>query len=157
MASANVRNGPLLVWNGQTSIAKIINEAGIGDKNSGLEKMFDGNHNTHWHSCPGFIDKPKSIKIEFTNPINFVMLKIRKRMDPNCTKRYFNVCLVLDGQIDDQMCTNTPDGFNNDISPLITWYKPTNKVTTVELIWRETTGESAYAQIADLEIFHQPL
>ena len=83
------------------------------------------------------------------------MLKIRKRMV--CPKRYFNVCLVLDGQIDDQMCTNTPDGFNNDISPLITWYKPTNKVTTVELLFRATDQESGNAQIADLEIFHQPL
>ena len=89
------------------------------------------------------------------------MLKIRKRMDPNCTKRYFNVCLVLDGQIDDQMCTNTLDGFNNDISPYITWYKPTDKVTTVGLIFRDTNAQSGWdsghAQIADLEIFHQPL
>ena len=66
MASANNRKGPLLVWNGQLSIAKIINEAGVWDGNCGLEKMFDGNHNTFWHSGKGFHDKPKSIKIQFT-------------------------------------------------------------------------------------------
>ena len=80
------------------------------------------------------------------------MLKIRKRMEHLCTKRYFNVCLVLNGSIEDQMCTNTPDGFNNDSSPFITWYKPTDKVSTVQLIFRDNN----YAQIADLKIFHQP-
>ena len=86
------------------------------------------------------------------------MLKIRKRKGH--TTRYFNVCLLLDGQIDNQLCTNTPEGFNNDTSPLITWYKPTDNVTTVELIFRDTNQQSGtdsgHAQIAELEIFHQP-
>ena len=50
------------------------------------------------------------------------------------------------------MCTNTLDGFNNDSSPFITWYKPTDNVTTVELSFRD----DKHAQIADLKIFHQP-
>ena len=73
-------------------------------------------------------------------------------MENFCTKRYFNVCLILNGETDDQMCTNTPDGFNNDSSPFITWYKPTDNVTTVELSFRD----DKHAQIADLKIFHQP-
>ena len=75
-----------------------------------------------------------------------------KRMENLCTKRYFNVCLILNGRSDDQMCTNTPDGFNNDSSPFITWYKPTDNVTTVELVFRD----DKHAQIADLKIFYQP-
>ena len=71
MASANVRKGPLLVWNGPTSIedyykSKIINEAGVRAEKHGLEKMFDGNRNTCWHNGAEFDNKPKSIKIQFT-------------------------------------------------------------------------------------------
>ena len=80
------------------------------------------------------------------------MLKIRKRMEHLCTKRYFNVCLVLNGNIEDQMCTNTPDGFNNDSSRWITWYKPEKNVRTVELVFRDTQ----HAQIGDLKIFYEP-
>ena len=47
------------------------------------------------------------------------------------------------------MCGNTSDGFNNDSTPFITWYKPTDNVTTLELVFRD-------AQIADLKIFHLP-
>ena len=62
-------------------------------------------------------------------------------------RRYFNVSLILDG---DQMSTNSPDGFNNDTSPIITWSKPTDKVSTVVLIFRD--NEVA----ADLKIFYHP-
>ena len=83
------------------------------------------------------------------------MLEIRKRTvksQPSWSKRYFKVCLVLNGRIDDEMCTNTPDGFNNDSSPFITWYKPTDNVNTVELIFRD---QNLPAQIADFKIFYQ--
>ena len=86
------------------------------------------------------------------------MLEIRKR-PKHCTDRYFNVCLVLNGRTDDQLCTNTRNGWNNDSSPFLTWYKPTNNVNTVELIFRDTNKESGrdsgHAQIADLKIFYQ--
>ena len=84
-------------------------------------------------------------------PIHFAQLTIRKRKEC-CFKRYLNVCLVLNGNIDDQLCTNTPDGFNGDQSQFITWYKPTYDVRTVELIFRDTQ----HAQIADMKIFYHP-
>ena len=79
------------------------------------------------------------------------MLSVRKRQDC-CFDRYFNVCLVLNGKTEDEMSTNTPTGFNHDQSPFITWCKPTEKVTTVELIFRD----KQVAHIADLKIFYQP-
>ena len=79
------------------------------------------------------------------------MLSVRKRQDSNFN-RYFNVCLVLNGKTDDEMSTNTPEGFNHDNSPFITWCKPTENVTTVELIFRD----KRVAHIADLKIFYQP-
>ena len=78
-------------------------------------------------------------------------MSIRKRKDC-CFDRYFNVCLVLNEDTENQLCTNTPNGFNNDPDPFITWYKPTDNVSTVELVFRD----SQHAQIADLKIFYQP-
>ena len=77
------------------------------------------------------------------------MLNIRKKQD--CPKEYFNVCLALNGRTDDELSTNTLDGFNNDSSPFITWYKPTDKVKTVQLTFRDKQP----AKIADLKIFYQ--
>ena len=81
------------------------------------------------------------------------MMSIRKRVDeyPPFAKRYFNVCLVLNGNTDDQLCTNTPDGFNNDSSKFITWCKPTENVRIVELIFRD----NQHACVNDLRIFYQ--
>ena len=70
-----------------------------------------------------------------------------------CPLRYNKVCLVLNGNEKDQMCTNTPSGFNDNNSPFITWYKPTDNVASVQLIFRENLCP---AQISDLKIFYQP-
>ena len=78
------------------------------------------------------------------------MLHIRKMHD--CPKQYYNVGLTLNGRFDDELATNTADGFNNDSSPFITWYKPTDKVKTVQLTFRDNQP----AKIADLKIFYQP-
>ena len=77
---------------------------------------------------------------------------IRKRTDYNF-QRYFNICLVLNGDTENQLCTNTPLGFNNDSSKYITWCKPTENVKTVELIFRD----NQYAHIGDLKILYQPV
>ena len=131
-----------------------------------VEYMFDGNDGTGWHSANRFEQVAKTMRVDFRvwfenlgkisqfiiqRPIDFVMLTVRKRKEC-CLKRYLNVCLVLNGNTSDQMCTNTPDGFNNDSSPFITWYKPTNNVRTVEVVFRDRQ----HAQIADLKIFYEP-
>ena len=79
------------------------------------------------------------------------MLSIQKRHDC-CYEQYSNVCLIFNENDNDEMCTNTPDGFNNDASPFITWYKPTSNVYSVELHFRD----QKYAHIADLKIFYEP-
>ena len=85
------------------------------------------------------------------------MMSIRKRKGYG--DRYFNVCLVLNEDTENQLCTNTPSGFNNDPDPFITWYKPTENVTTVELVFKDQNNvsgcDSGHAQIADLKIFYQ--
>ena len=48
-----VREGPLLVWNGQEDIATAINEAGVWTepgRDFSFGKMFDENPNSCWHS-----------------------------------------------------------------------------------------------------------
>ena len=61
-------DGPLSVWNGQSGIASITNDAGEwphGDQGGLLENMFDGNLDTFWHSSGTTVNDPKTIKIEF--------------------------------------------------------------------------------------------
>ena len=65
--------------------------------------------------------------------------------------RYNNVCLVLNGDVENQMKTNTPAGFDNDYSPFIRWYKPSSDVRTVQLVFRD----NQVAQIADLKVYFQ--
>ena len=87
------------------------------------------------------------------------MMSIRKRKG-NYEHRYFNVCLVLNEDTENQLWTNTPSGFNGNRDPFITWYKPTDNVSTVELVFRDTNNDSGcnsgHAQIADLKIFYHP-
>ena len=53
---------------------------------------------------------------------------------------------------ENELCTNTPDGINNDSSNYITWCKPTVNVKTVELIFRD----KQHAHINDLKILYFP-
>ena len=159
-------SGPLRVWYGDSDIATVSNKSGILDENFKVENMFDENADTSWHSAARYTHLAKTMRVDFKvcnisfwgydrynfiqKPIDFVMLTIRKRKDC-CFERYLNVCLVLNEDESDQLCTNTPDGFNDDKSPFITWYKPAKKVRTVELVFRD---QHTPAQIADLKIFY---
>ena len=63
-----IRQGPLLVWNGQERIASITNKAGVwphGTKGGDVCHMFDENLETFWHSGQSTVNVPKIIKIEF--------------------------------------------------------------------------------------------
>ena len=121
--SPGLISGPLLVWNGQERLATVSTNAGSWrhgpgwngkgspDQGGELKNMFDENPRSFWHSAKHFQDETKIVRIDFkvrlglevpTNkifqkPINFHLIMIRKRMDyhPDITKRYFNVCLVL--------------------------------------------------------------
>ena len=59
----------------------------------------------------------------FQKPIEIFSLTILKRM--NCCStgdRYNNVCLVLDGNTENEICTNSNSGFDNQTSDWITWH-----------------------------------
>ena len=61
-------DGPLSVWNGQEELARIGNDAGEwphGEQGGLLQNMFDGNHDTFWHSSGTTVNDAKTIKIEF--------------------------------------------------------------------------------------------
>ena len=53
-------------------------------------------------------------------PIEFSSLSILKRTNC-CGDRYNNVCLVIDEDNDNQICTNTDSGFDNQKSGTIFW------------------------------------
>ena len=51
------------------------------------------------------------MEIRFLEPIRFIELTIMKRQDC-CQERYDNVCLVLDNDVGNQLCTDSDDGFS---------------------------------------------
>jgi len=56
----------------------------------------------------------------FKAPIEFISLTILKRLDC-CGDRYNNACLVIDGDITNEICTNSDSGFNDQAGDTITW------------------------------------
>ena len=70
--------------------------------------------------------------------------------------RYENVCIVLNDDIDNELCTDSRTGFRGkeDLLPFITWTKPTDNIKKVELVFREEDDYYGHAQIADLKIFY---
>ena len=61
-------DGPLSVWNGQSRLAEMSNDAGEwphGEQGGLLENMFDGNPETFWHSDGNTVNATKTLKIEF--------------------------------------------------------------------------------------------
>ena len=66
-SAETVRQGPLLVWNGQADIATAINEAGVWRENGrdfSFGNIFDENPNTCWASANS-TGGPNKIKIVF--------------------------------------------------------------------------------------------
>ena len=61
-------------------------------------------------------------EIQIKEPIEFFSLTIQKRLDC-CSERYNNVCLVLDGNIANEICTDSDTGFNDQEGNFneITW------------------------------------
>ena len=59
-------------------------------------------------------------EIQIKEPIEFFSLTIQKRLEC-CYERYKNVCLVIDSNIADQICTDSDTGFNGQENMEITW------------------------------------
>ena len=78
---------------------------------------------THFYVCKlGKLssDNKNWNKFSIKKPIDFLSLTIGKRLDC-CDRRYKDVCLVIDNDITNQICTNTETGFDNQNDDEITW------------------------------------
>jgi len=144
-----------LIWHGESDVAKVVNKAGEWNYQYIVDNMFDGKGSTSWHSNGAMRTKVKVIGVEFKRSMTFNSLTIQKRFDC-CRDRYQHVCLVLDGNTRDELCTDTLWGFDGDrYSNFITWKKRVEGVRKVELHFRETNSRG-HAQIAELEIAYTP-
>ena len=116
------------------------------------------------------------MEIRFQEDIRFIELTIMKRQNC-CQDRYENVCLVLDNDVGNQLCTDSNEGFSeikdrwqqihssDHWDPLyeekamydlnhITWKMPKDNVRHVALYFRDTDPYNGHAQIAELEIVY---
>ena len=94
--------------------------------------------------------------------IDFNQLQIRKWYNPADLRvfdAYYNICLVLDDNVANQLCTDQGKGFA-DSDDKVTWDLPTENVRKVDLIFRDVaTSEysnffSGQAKVRDLKIFY---
>ena len=97
-------------------------------------------------SCKKLIIKKDYIK----KPIEFYSLSILKRTNC-CGDRYNNVCLIIDEDTNNQICTNTDSGFSNQESNMITWKIAKKIARKIDLYFRD----KKHAQIADLQILYK--
>ena len=158
---SNVEKKPTLVWYGESDIATLTNNAGewppAGSINYVIGNMFDDDASTFWHNGKDDWNMPKSLVIEFKERIQFQELTIQRRGQFN--DRYEDACIVLNDDIDNQLCTDSKTGFAGQeyYFPFITWRKPTDNVKKVELVFRNVDNYYGHAQIADLKIFYKAI
>ena len=112
--------------------------------------MFDSDDMTDWHSNKQYKMSTKKLEITFVNRVNFNKITIM-RTQSTWDNRYKNVCLVIDNNIENVLCTDSDTGFNGVNSEFITWQKPTYGVKTIALEFRT----QFHARIADMKIFYQ--
>ena len=121
------------VWHGENDIASFKNTAGIaGTQNTALSNLFDDSIYSFFMSNHNLNNDPeKHLLVTFNEAINFQAVSLHKRVtmggdedgtiispQQNCcyagTSTFNNVCLVLDGDIENQMCTDAPWGWSYD-------------------------------------------
>ena len=73
--------------------------------------------------------------------------------------RYENVCLILDDNELDQICTDKSGGLSDQKSnSFITWrYEKPKLIQKVSLHFRDTSSDKGWAQIADLKIEYETI
>ena len=88
----------------------------------------------------------------------FYALLLEKRKDTIDTERYKNVCLILDNDEQNQVCTDQPQGFSGFTSDTyIGWHTDQPKQVRNVYLHFHQTGRNGYAQIADLKIIYDPI
>ena len=125
-----------MVWYGENNVK--VESDGWNNAKYSFRYLFDGDavdengDPTIWHS--EHIDREQTLKFTFNQPINFNRLEVKKQRDVSSSifdqswqSFYNNVCVVLDGDTADQLCTDTPNGGFNGVPntdlDLITWTK----------------------------------
>ena len=124
--------------------------------------MFDDEkYESIWHSHRDAYATVQTLTINFFDPVDFDNLEIKKRSsasDSRSPTAYLNVCLVLDKDLGNQLCTDQQKGFSDSDNDNIQWNLPTKGVKIVELVFRDTetygNGISGSAMIRDLKIFY---
>ena len=157
----------LSVWHGDTNIATYETDGGIYDNSDlyALDNMFDDESSSSiWHSHDNTWNTVFSLTINFLSPIDFQHLKIMKRPyneHPNYATAWLNVCLVLDNDEANQLCTDEQKGFSDSDNENVIWTMPKNAVSIVELVFRDTgtygNGASGGAMVRDLKIFYKEI
>ena len=97
--------------------------------------------------------------ITHNQEINFQQLKIKKQTNNQLqSDAYLNVCLVLDDDIVNQLCTDETKGFSHSDQESIIWDKPKENVLKVDLVFRDTGSNdnphSGFAMVKDLKIYY---
>ena len=152
-------NIPTQVWHGDSDIATITSNAGEYREDYDLSQMFDDDYvgrtarmETFWMSELAMKSLPKPIVIEFDEPIQFHELTILKRVFYEIA--YLNVCLILNNDVDNELCTDSRYGFagvNDKDSRFITWRKLTDGVKRIDLVFRD---QQFHAYITDLKVYY---
>ena len=63
--STALSSGPLSVWYGESRIASVSSLNGIWDHNYSVEKMFDEDSRTYWHSEKHSEGVAKTMRVDF--------------------------------------------------------------------------------------------
>lgn len=125
------------VWHGEMDVASFENTGGLaGAQNTGLENLFDESEYSMFASDHDLNEnREKHLKTNFNEPINFQAVTLHKRFtgnggypgepyasiippQANCcyagTSTFFNVCLVLDDDFENELCTDAAWGWSYD-------------------------------------------
>ena len=154
----------LSVWHGETNIASYTTDSGVWDSGDdyALKNMFDDESSLSiWHSNRDARGTVRTLTITFSSPIDFKHLQIMKRSHsehPDYNVIYADVCVVLDSDEDNQLCTTEGKGFPDSDEVHVIWTLPKTDVTIVELVFRNTgpykITAADSAMIRDLKIFY---
>jgi len=159
------QHNPLLTWHGEPNQWSVIKKLVLGGgelDNNVMENLFDDDTESIWHSAADKKPEVKTIVIFFKEEIQFEELTIMKSSKHVDT--YKKICLILDDNKWDRLCTwkddgstdarsryTTPAGVTAEVANpgrYITFKRPTRNVKKITLSFPK--GEDA--TIADLKI-----
>ena len=151
----------LKTWHGDESVATIENPDGYYDENGVSHPesyMFDSDLNTHFASPLNYADHV--ISFVFKSQIQFEWLTIGTKGYNDPLKWYENLCLVLDDDISDKLCTDSNNPRFDGKKSSITWIKSKQaQKVSLHFTTRGTNAPNGLVvlQISELFIRYRPL